>query len=100
MESITLTMAGREASHELHQLEDPEIKRERRKGTLSGKILTSFYYYTSNLARMLLTSILQNRYTISASTHHPPPYNTNTTKSSTGWLLPVSPVSALLSPPI
>ncbi|KAG4440121.1 hypothetical protein IFR05_004379, partial [Cadophora sp. M221] len=44
--------------------------------------------------------IEQNRYTISASTNHPPPYHTNrTTKPSTEWLLPASPVSTWPSPP-
>jgi hypothetical protein len=44
--------------------------------------------------------ILQNRDRISASTYHPPPYNTNTTtKPSTEWLLPVSPVSTWPTPP-
>jgi hypothetical protein len=46
-----------EASHETSSTRGPrKIKREWRKGTLSGKISTSFYYYASILAHMLLTS--------------------------------------------
>jgi hypothetical protein len=88
------------ASHELHQLEDPEKLnanggREhcQERSRLPLFLCQQFGTHAANF-------ILQNRYTVGASTSHPLPYNPHTaTKPSTEWLVPVSLVPTWPSPP-